>query len=104
MSISTHVLDTARGEPVAGVPVALYHRADAGEWLEVARGATDGDGRLRDWVPDGHPGPGRYRLVFTTGGDFFPEVAVEFAVTAAHRHLHIPLLLSPFGYTTYRGS
>jgi hydroxyisourate hydrolase len=108
MSLSTHVLDTARGEPAAGVPVRLDHHDGAG-WVAVAAGYTDLDGRLRDWLPDGHPRAGRYRLVFDTGAylgaaAFFPAVAVEFAVTEPERHHHVPLLLSPFGYSTYLGS
>ncbi len=108
MSLSTHVLDTAHGEPARGVPV-LLERWDGDGWLAVARGRTDGDGRLRDWVPDGQWRTGRYRLVFDTAavhgaGAFFPEVAVVFAVTDPSGHHHVPLLLSPFGYTTYRGS
>ncbi|HEU4422338.1 MAG TPA: hydroxyisourate hydrolase [Pilimelia sp.] len=108
MTLSTHVLDTARGEPAAGVAVALYRRrADA--WVPVARGRTDADGRLRDWVPDGEWAAGRYRLVFDTGaylgsGAFFPEVVVVFQVSEPDRHHHVPLLLSPFGLSTYRGS
>ncbi len=113
MSLSTHVLDTARGEPAPGIPVRLDRAVglagavgSAGandEWVPVAHGYTGADGRLRDWVPAGDWTVGRYRLVFTTGG-FFPEVVVVFEVTEPDRHLHLPLLLSPFGYTTYRGS
>lgn len=107
MSISTHVLDTTRGAPAAGVPVRL-ERLD-GSWRLVAEGVTDGDGRLRDWLPPDAVGAGRYRLVFDAaahlGPDaFFPEIAIAFAVTDPARHLHVPLLLSPYGYTTYRGS
>jgi 5-hydroxyisourate hydrolase len=114
MSVSTHVLDLACGEPAVGVPVRLERCLTGAEtqgwvagtqgWVEVARGLTDRDGRLRDWTPAEHLDPGRYRLVFETGRDFFPEVPVVFEVTDPARHLHIPLLLSPFGYTTYRGS
>lgn len=108
MSLSTHVLDNARGEPAAGVPVRLARRDDSG-WVEVAAGHTDDDGRLRDWVPAARWLPGTYRLCFDTaahlGPDaFFPEVTVVFQVTDPARHLHVPLLLSPFGYATYRGS
>jgi hydroxyisourate hydrolase len=83
-------------------------RLDA-EWVPVAQARTDADGRLRDWVPEGQWRVGRYRLVFDTaaylGPDaFFPEAVVVFAVAAPERHHHIPLLLSPFGLTTYRGS
>jgi 5-hydroxyisourate hydrolase len=108
MTLSTHVLDTARGEPAAGVPVAL-HRLVGDGWVTVASGRTDGDGRLGDWVPPSGWGAGRYRLVFDTaaylGADaFFPEAVVVFQVTAPDRRHHVPLLLSPFGLTTYRGS
>lgn len=103
MSLSTHVLDTARGEPAAGVPVRLQrHVRD--QWVLVANGATDADGRLRDWVPASDWGSGRYRLVFETDGAFFPEVVVVFEVLEPSRPHHVPLLLSPYGYTTYRGS
>jgi hydroxyisourate hydrolase len=108
VTLSTHVLDTARGEPAAGVAVALYRR-DGDDWVPVARGHTDADGRLRDWVPASAWGVGRYRLVFDTGGylggdAFFPEAVVIFQVSAPDRHHHVPLLLSPFGLSTYRGS
>lgn len=108
MSLSTHVLDTARGEPACGVPVLLQERQGTG-WVEVAAGVTDGDGRLRDWVPDGRWRAGTYRLVFDTAahhgpGAFFPEVSVVFTVADPQRHHHVPLLLSPFGYSTYLGS
>jgi 5-hydroxyisourate hydrolase len=108
MSLSTHVLDTARGLPAAGVPVSLARR-DGDGWTTVASGRTDTDGRLRDWVPDAQWRPGRFRIVFDTaaylGPDaFFPEVVVEILVADPRRHLHVPLLLSPFAYSTYRGS
>lgn len=104
MNLSTHVLDVGRGEPAIGVAVRLERGSDSDGWIELARGETDHDGRLRGWRPEIDLPAGRYRLVFATGGDFFPEVPVVFEVTDPHRHLHIPLLLSPFGYTTYRGS
>jgi 5-hydroxyisourate hydrolase len=107
MSLSTHVLDTDRGEPAAGIPVRLDRRVagpDAREWVTVGSGATDGDGRLRDLVPADQWGAGRYRLTFTTGRAFFPEVTVEFEVADPRRHHHVPLLISAYGYTTYRGS
>jgi hydroxyisourate hydrolase len=107
MTLSTHVLDTTLGEPVRGIPIRLER--DESGWVPVAEGRTDDDGRLRDWVPERQWRAGRYRLVFDTAahlgpGAFFPEVAVDFQVTLPDRHLHVPLLLSPFGYTTYRGS
>jgi 5-hydroxyisourate hydrolase len=109
--ITTHVLDTARGRPAAGVPVVLEHAA-RDRWRELGRGATDADGRLRDLVAEGSTlDAGRYRLTFDTGAyfrdrgeaAFYPEVAIVFTV-AADEHHHVPLLLSPFGYSTYRGS
>jgi hydroxyisourate hydrolase len=103
MTLSTHVLDTGRGEPAVGVPVRLERDHDGG-WVAVASGSTDGDGRLRDWVPAAEWRAGTYRLVFATAGPFFPEVVVVFRVTEPDRHYHVPLLLSPYGYTTYRGS
>lgn len=103
MTLSTHVLDAGRGEPAVGVPVRLERDHD-GAWVEVASGSTDGDGRLRDWVPAAEWRAATYRLVFATGGPFFPEVVVVFRVTESDRHHHVPVLLSPYGYTTYRGS
>jgi 5-hydroxyisourate hydrolase len=104
--ISTHVLDTARGRPAAGVPVRLSVLADGG-WEPVGEGVTDGDGRLTDLAAE--PAPGVYRLWFDVAGylgedAFFPEVAVVFRIVRPGRHHHVPLLLSPFGYSTYRGS
>ena len=108
--ITTHVLDTARGRPAAGVPVVLEHAEQDG-WRELGRGATDADGRLRDIVAEGSAlDAGRYRLTFDTGAyfrdrgeaAFYPAVAIVFSV-AADEHHHVPLLLSPFGYSTYRG-
>ena len=112
-ALTTHVLDTARGEPAAGVNVRLERVADAGP-EEIGRASTDTDGRVRDLGPDRLP-PGTYRLVFGTGEYlartgaardrvFFPEVTVTFSVDGQAPHYHVPLLLSPFGYTTYRGS
>ncbi|MEH1017204.1 hydroxyisourate hydrolase [Micromonospora sp. CPCC 206060] len=106
MSLSTHVLDTNRGGPAAGVPVRL-ERLDSAGWTGVADGVTGPDGRLAvSAVP---LAAGRHRLAFDVsmyqGPDgFFPEVTVVFEVTDPGLHLHLPLLLSPFGYTTYRGS
>lgn len=107
--ITTHVLDLARGRPAAGLPVELLH-----EERVIGSGHTDADGRLRDLLPaSARLAAGRYRLVFTTGpyleaasGDraFFPRVAIDFEIDGAAEHYHVPLLLSPFGYTTYRGS
>ena len=100
MGISTHVLDLATGRPAAGVPVRL-------EWggRVVAEGATGRDGRVQ--LVSAAVDPGTYRLIFDTaayGNDFFPEVSVVFRVEDGSGHHHVPLLLSPHGYTTYRGS
>jgi 5-hydroxyisourate hydrolase len=105
MTLSTHVLDTGAGEPAPGMPVRL-ERAHDGGWLEIAAGLTDDDGRLRDWVPDDEWHAGTYRLTFDTAARsvFFPEVSVVFFVAQPARHHHVPLLLSPYGYSTYRGS
>jgi 5-hydroxyisourate hydrolase len=105
VTLSTHVLDTANGEPVAGVPVRLERESD-GVYRPVAAGVTNTDGRLSDWVDPELWRAGTYRLVFDTAAwsSFFPEVSVVFVIAEASRHHHVPLLLSPFGYTTYRGS
>jgi 5-hydroxyisourate hydrolase len=103
-TISCHVLDTAVGRPVAGMEVVL-DRTGAGGWQRLGSGITDADGRVRDLAPEGIA-PGVHRLVFLTAASsaFYPEVAVTFTVAAADEHYHIPLLLSPYGYATYRGS
>jgi 5-hydroxyisourate hydrolase len=102
--ITTHVLDTSRGRPATGVPVVLERAADSG-WHPVGRGTTDADGRVRDLLTSA-PEDGRYRLTFDTGAysRFYPEVTVTFVVEGGEEHYHVPLLLSPFGYSTYRGS
>jgi 5-hydroxyisourate hydrolase len=112
-AITTHVLDTAAGRPAAGVPVTLESRGEGGDWHALGRGATDADGRLRDLLPDDFDfKEGEYRLTFDTASYFAPrgvesfyaQVVVSFVVRDAGAHYHVPLLLSPFGYTTYRGS
>ncbi|MGH3155540.1 MAG: hydroxyisourate hydrolase [Streptosporangiaceae bacterium] len=112
MSLSTHVLDAAIGQPAAGVPVRLERRGDDGGWTELASGCTGPDGRLSGWLAEGEPAAGVCRLVFDTGAYFaardvaslYPEVAITFEVGPADQHYHLPLLLSPFAYSTYRGS
>jgi 5-hydroxyisourate hydrolase len=112
MSLSTHVLDTATGRPAAGISVRLDSRQADGSWTTAGRGHTDADGRLRDWLAPAIPAAGRHRLVFETGSyfaaagtaSFFPEITVEFEITTADEHHHVPLLLGPFAYSTYRGS
>lgn len=99
--LSTHILDTAAGEPLAGVAVTLAQGKDGRHFTQVARAETDGDGRIASFP---EIGPGRWRLVFATQTPFFPEVVVTFEVPEGREHLHVPLLLSPYGYSVYRGS
>lgn len=112
-AITTHVLDTARGRPAEGVPVVLEVQTGEGGWQTLGRGKTDADGRLRDLLAQGEKlGLGVYRLTFETAtyfaahglAGFYPEVCVTFYVADSSQHYHVPLLLSPFGYSTYRGS
>jgi 5-hydroxyisourate hydrolase len=110
--ITTHVLDVSIGRPAANVPVMLEGQSPAGHWTEVARGITDVDGRLREWPAAKAVAAGTYRLTFDTHAYFathkitslYPQVVIVFEVRDAQEHYHIPLLLSPFGYSTYRGS
>ena len=105
--ITTHILDLVRGKPAAGVSVRLF----AGTGL-VAEGETDADGRVSDWQPGFSVTPGKYRLEFDVepwflerGEDsFYEDVHISFRVVNEAEHYHVPLLLSPFGYSTYRGS
>jgi 5-hydroxyisourate hydrolase len=118
MTVSTHVLDASAGQPAAGVSVMLCLWGSDGGWLEVESGATDADGRHQ--FAASTP-PGVYLLVFGTGGyfaaravaTFYPEVTISFTIPepvagdsnpAGEAHFHVPLLLSPFAYSTYRGS
>jgi 5-hydroxyisourate hydrolase len=109
--ITTHVLDTGRGEPAANITVILEVR-QASEWAPVGRGVTDEKGRVMSFT-DAPIGPGTYRLTFDIGAyhreyglsvSFFPEVKITFNVRDPDEHYHVPLLLSQFGYTTYRGA
>src|SRR5947208_84523 len=100
--ITTHVLNTSAGKPAAGVPVTLEL---GGRRLYAT--VTDADGRARDLLPDDYRlAPGLYCLRFDTAAvsTFFPEIEIRFRVDDPDRHYHVPLLLSPYGYTTYRGS
>jgi len=113
MTVSTHVLDASAGQPAAGVAVSLSvavpSSGPSSGWVLVGSGETDGDGRHR-FEPATEPGT--YRLVFGTAAyfaerevaAFYPEVTITFTVADAGAHFHVPLLLSPFAYSTYRGS
>jgi 5-hydroxyisourate hydrolase len=109
--ITSHVLDTSAGRPASGMTVRL-ERPGASDPAPLASAVTDGDGRVGDWLPGGGVPPGRYRLVFETGAWFhaagrqtlYGEVVIDFQVQDGVPHYHLPLLLAPFGYSTYRGS
>jgi len=112
-AVTTHVLDTARGRPASGLSVVLEAQAGDGRWGVVGKGATDADGRVRQLLPAGASlHPGLYRLTFDTQSyfvaqeleGFYPQVTVVFEVRDPTQHYHVPLLLSPFGYSTYRGA
>jgi 5-hydroxyisourate hydrolase len=109
--ITTHVLDTSLGKPAQGIAILLEQKTDAG-WKKVANGKTDTDGRIKNLVPDSEKiNPGVYRMSFETKEyfgrqgmkGFYPSVNIEFEI-ADQSHYHVPLLLSPYGYSTYRGS
>jgi 5-hydroxyisourate hydrolase len=112
-TISTHILDTSRGRPASGVGVALeVLKTDAG-WSRFAEAETDADGRITQFgISESQLIPGTYRLIFAVAKyfksiqqeSFYPEVVVTFLIAAASEHYHVPLLISPFGYSTYRGS
>lgn len=110
-SITTHVLDTARGTPAGGVSVTLHFNSPAG-WLEAGRGVTNEEGRVSNLLAGKNLEAGKYRLTFDTAkylarfnvSSFFPEVVILFEVQDINQHYHVPLLLSPFGYSTYRGT
>jgi len=109
--ITTHVLDISIGRAAAGLAVVLEIEKTGGGWKELSRGATDGDGRLRHLLTPGSLVEGTYRLTFETAQYFrsrkteglYPQVSVVFQVRDAKQSYHIPLLLSPYGYSTYRG-
>lgn len=114
--ITTHVLDTALGRPAAGLAVELAVELEArgsrGGFKSLAHGVTDANGRIADLFPGGRLRRGVYRLTFATAAyfrrsrlaTFYPSVTILFEVRAPREHHHVPLLLSPFGYSTYRGS
>jgi len=110
--ITTHVLDTRLGKPASNISCVLQ-RNGSKQWTEVGRGRTNSDGRVE--LFEGGPStltPAIYRIIFDTGGyfrsqgltGFYPEVVITFEVTSLEERYHVPLLLSPYGYSTYRGS
>lgn len=110
--LTTHVLDTARGLPAVGLALRLEARDADGRFVTLASALTNADGRAPDLASAGALKIGVYQIVFDTGAwfagrgeqTFYPEITVLFEVTEPERHHHVPLLLSPFGYSTYRGS
>jgi 5-hydroxyisourate hydrolase len=110
MGISTHILDTSRGRPAEGVVVVLERQQGDG-FVVVTKGSTDADGRVKGLVT-GAPEPGTWRIRFDTGAyhralgvdGFYPYVEIVFLTTNAAEHYHVPLLINPFGFSTYRGS
>jgi 5-hydroxyisourate hydrolase len=110
-SISTHVLDITRGRPAQRVPVTL-ERKEGEAYVPVNAGSTDADGRVKELVPEGKLETGTYRITFDTGAyfaaqgveGFYPEASIVFVIRDPEAHYHVPLLLSAFGYSTYRGS
>ena len=111
MSLSTHVLDTALGIPAAGIDVTVLRTPVDGPPERIGAGTTDDDGRVSPLV-DRDLLPGPHRIAFATAGylartaesAFYGDIAIDFVVTDPAAHHHVPLLLSPHGYTTYRGS
>ena len=110
--ITTHVLDTSKGKPAEGIAVTLEKSVSESNWEEIASGMTNTDGRVSDLLADGETiEPGIYRIVFDTGSyfakngvkGFYPMVTIVFQ-TQDTEHYHVPLLLNPYGYSTYRGS
>ena len=110
-AITTHVLDMSTGRPAVGVPVTLEKQTGSG-WQSAGQGVTNQDGRITDLLSGRKLATGTYRLIFDTAAyfsarkqpSFYPQVQVMFTVGDAGQHYHVPLLLSPFGYSTYRGS
>ena len=109
--ITTHILDTSRGRPARGVGVKLEREAASG-FEPVGAGETDDDGRVSTLLAPGSLQAGVYRISFDTGAyyealgerGFYPSVSITFSVVATDEHYHVPLLLNPFGFSTYRGS
>jgi 5-hydroxyisourate hydrolase len=110
-SVSTHVLDISLGRPAQGVPVTL-EKKEGDAYARVHSASTDADGRVKELVPEGKLTAGTYRITFDTGAyfsaqkveGFYPEASIVFIIRDEAAHYHVPLLLSAFGYSTYRGS
>lgn len=109
--ITTHVLDTALGKPAGGVPVKLEEFQYGASWGQVGSGVTNSDGRVENLLPAGNPAmPGIYRLTFDLKTyyqgkpSFYPYVSITFEIKDTSQHYHVPLLVSGFGFSTYRGS
>lgn len=110
-SLSTHILDTSLGRPAQGIEVTLTQETDSG-WTRIGGGVTDDDGRIKGLVDSGELSVGTYRIEFATGPyferqqrrGFYPYVSITFVVEAPDEHYHVPLLLNPYGFSTYRGS
>lgn len=109
--ISTHVLDLGRGVGGQGVPVVLMKQSANGGWQKVGSASTDGNGRVRAFGEAKAFDIGTYRLVFdmshypdAAAAPFFPEITLTFRVTDAAAHYHVPVVVSPYGYSTYRGN
>ena len=110
--ITTHALDTSLGRPAQGLTITLSQRGADGAWVELASGMTNDDGRITDLLEPGQLSSGVYQMCFDTGPyhhalgveGFYPEASIVFEVKDPTQHYHIPLLISPYGYSTYRGS
>ena len=106
--LTTHVLDTARGRPANGIGVVLDYLDADGAWHRLGQGTTDADGRLATLLDDQTLRRGTYRLTFDVAElyrhTFYSAIPIIFEVDSPGEHYHVPLLVSPFGYTTYRGS
>jgi len=112
MQITTHVLDTSKGTPAEGIKITLQASAGDNQWQDITSGITNSDGRISDFLSkDTVIAPGIYRMLFDTQAyfdqqkikAFYPHVPVVFQIFDTE-HYHVPLLLNPFGYSTYRGS
>jgi 5-hydroxyisourate hydrolase len=111
-TLSTHVLDTAKGTPAEGMPITLERSTGKDEWQQLSQSVTNADGRVTDLCPDGKINAGVFRLTFDTKAyfeknntkGFYPCASIVFQVEEGQAHYHVPLLISGWGYSTYRGS